>query len=119
MEVARWIALIVAVLGVCLQLSDLIINIKKRKNTRMNIIGFVFLTLSLVCFVLTQFVFKEQLPQMLTLIWIPFLAGYLVCDIIIAVCIGRQNARLKREQKNGELQAAQESAQDVGENSNL
>lgn len=109
MDVARWIGLVVAVLGMCLLFSDLIINIKKRRNTRLNVIGFVFLTLSLVCYVLTQFVFTN-LSSMMTFIWIPFLVGYLVCDVIVAICIGKENARKKQEK-----QLQQEDSSEVAE----
>ncbi len=121
MEVAKWVALVVAVLGLCLILSDLIINIKKRRNTRLNIIGLVFFVLSVLCFVLTQFVFADQLPSVLSLIWIVFLICYFVCDVIIAVCIGKQNkqngvtVRKRKGKKNG----ADDGADGVGGNGDV
>ena len=91
LDIIGWVTLVVAALGLCLFVSDLIINIKKRRNTRLNIIGLVFISLSIVCFVLTM-VFSEM-ETIFMFISIAFLAAYLVCDVIIAVCIGKQNKR--------------------------
>lgn len=92
---AKWIGLAVAILGVALLFSDLFMNIKKRNHTKMNIVALVFLSLSLVCYVLTQWVFTS-LPPMVGFIWVVFLVAYFVCDIILAVGIGRDNRRKKR-----------------------
>ena len=90
-DIIGWVTVVIAVLGLGLFLGDLIINIKKRRNTRLNIIGLVFISLSIVCFVLTM-VFTEM-ETVFTFIAIAFLAGYLVCDVIVAICIGKQNKR--------------------------
>ncbi len=96
MESIKWIVIALAALAMGLLVSDLVINLKKRRNTVINIVGLVFLTLSIVCFVLT-IVFGDQSPQLLSYAWIAFLVGYLVCDVIMAVDIGKTNAQKKRE----------------------
>ncbi len=98
MTVAQWITVVVAVLGVALLFSDLIINIKKHHNRKVNIIGLVFLSLSLACFIPT-IVYGKESPVLLNFAWIGFLIGYFVCDVILAVCIGKQNAKLRRSKK--------------------
>ncbi len=100
MEAAKWVALVVAALGLALLFTDLIMNIKKRQHTRLNIVALVFLSVSLICFILTQWVIKN-LPPFMSLIWIAFLVGYLVCDIILAVGIGKDNRRKKKAEQAG------------------
>ncbi len=97
MESIKWIAVVLAALAMALLLTDLIVNIKKRHNTRVNIIGLVFLSLSIACFI-PVIVFGDQAPQMLNYGWIGFLVGYFVCDVILAVIIGKDNKRKKRNQ---------------------
>ena len=94
-DAAKWIGLVVAVLGVGFLLSDLIINIKKRKRTKMNIVALVFLVLSLVCYILTQWVLTD-LPPLFGFVWVVFLVVYFVCDVIMAISIGRENHRKKQ-----------------------
>lgn len=94
-DAAKWIGLAVAVLGVALLFSDLVMNIKKRNHTKMNIVAMVFLCLSLVCYVVTQWVIPN-LPSLFGFIWVVFLVAYFICDIIMAVGIGRDNHRKKR-----------------------
>lgn len=96
MESLKWIVVVFAALAMSLLLSDLIIGIKKRKNVKASIVGLVFLGLSIACYVPTV-VFGDQSPQLLTWCWIFFLVGYFVCDVIMAVDIGKNNARSKRE----------------------
>lgn len=98
MENPKWIVVVLAALAMGLLLADLIINIKKHHNTKVNIIGLVFLGLSICCFVPT-IVFGDDAPGILNYAWIGFLACYLVCDVIMAVLIGRENARIKRQQQ--------------------
>lgn len=94
-DAAKWIGLVVAVLGVALLFYDLVMNIKKRNHTKMNIVAMVFLCLSLVCYILTQWVLTD-LPPLFGFIWVVFLVAYLVCDVVMAVGIGRDNHRKKR-----------------------
>lgn len=110
MEAAKWVALVVAALGLALLFTDLIMNIKKRQHTRLNIVALVFLSVSLICFILTQWVIKN-LPPFMSLIWIAFLVGYLVCDIILAVGIGKDN----RRKKKAEQASVEEGAESQGE----
>jgi len=91
---AKWIGLVVALLGVALLFTDLVMNIKKRNHTKMNIVAMVFLVLSLVCYILTQWVLTD-LPTLFGFIWVVFLVAYFVCDVIMAVGIGRDNHRKK------------------------
>lgn len=91
LDIVGWVTVAIAVLGLCLFFSDLIINIKKRRNTRLNIIGLVFISLSLVCFLLTM-LFTEM-EMIFMFIAIAFMIGYFVCDVIVAVCIAKQNRR--------------------------
>ena len=93
-DALKWIALVVAALGVALLFYDLVVNIKKRKRTKLNIVALVFLSLSLVCYILTQWVLKN-LPAVVGFVWVFFLVAYFVCDIILAVGIGRDNHRKK------------------------
>ena len=93
-DALKWVGLAVAVVAMAFLLTDLIINIKKRKRTRLNIVALVFLVLSLICYVLTQWVLPN-LPSLFGFVWVVFLAVYLVCDIILAVGIGRDNRRKK------------------------
>lgn len=95
-DIIGWVTVVIAVLGLGLFLTDLIINIKKRRNTRLNIIGLVFISLSIVCFVLTM-VFASM-EKVFMFVSIAFLTGYLVCDVIVAICIGKQNKKLKKQQ---------------------
>ncbi len=98
MEDLKWIVIVFAALAMGLLLADLIINIKKRHNTRINVIGLVFLALSICCLVPT-IVFGDDAPGILNYAWVGFLACYLVCDVIMAVLIGRANARIKHQQR--------------------
>lgn len=109
----KWVTVIVAVLGLCLLFSDLIINIKKRHNTKVNIIGLVFLSLSLACFVPT-IIYGDEAPSLLNFAWVGFLIGYFVCDVILAVIIGKQNAKngTKRKRKT---KAERQPANEEGE----
>lgn len=91
LDIVGWATVVIAVLGLCLFFSDLIINIKKRRNTRLNIIGLVFISLSLVCFLMTMLFSEMELIFMF--IAIAFMIGYFVCDVIVAVCIAKQNKR--------------------------
>lgn len=120
MDVGQWITVVVAVLGVALLFSDLIINIKKHHNRKVNIIGLVFLSLSLACFIPT-IVFGEESPVLLNFAWIGFLIGYFVCDVILAVCLGKSNAALKKQKKaeqqaeNEDSEAPEESAEETSD----
>lgn len=100
MDSIKWIAIVLAALAMGLFVSDLVINLRKRRNTVINIVGLVFLTFSVVCFVLT-IVFGDETPQLLNYAWIAFLVGYLVCDVIMAVDIGKTNAQNKRASLQG------------------
>ncbi|MCM1290052.1 MAG: hypothetical protein NC132_06405 [Corallococcus sp.] len=93
-DAAKWIGLVVAVLGVALLFTDLAMNIKKRNHTKMNVVALVFLSLSLVCYILTQWVI-QNLPTLFGFIWVVFLVAYFVCDIVMAIGIGRDNRRKK------------------------
>ena len=112
LDIIGWVTLVIAVLGVGLFFGDLIINIKKHRNTLLNIIGLVFISLSLVSFVFT--ILFAELELVFMLIAIVFLVGYLVCDVIVAVCIGRQNKRegkpIWRRPKKQKIEAPQENA---------
>lgn len=99
MEAAKWVALAVGVVGMALFFTDLIVNIRHRNHTRLNVTGLVFLSLSFLCFVLTQFVFYEGLPPVFSYFWIFFLAAYFVCDVILAVSLARQNKQNKKVQE--------------------
>lgn len=105
MESLKWIVVVFAALAMALLLTDLIVNIKKRKNTKINIIGLVFLSLSIACFVPT-IILGDEASQLLDFGWIGFLLGYFVCDVIMAVVIGKDNSRKKRDSK---AQAAAEN----------
>lgn len=113
----KWVGLVVAVLGMALLFTDLVMNIKKHSHTKMNIVAMVFLCLSLVCYILTQWVFVDKLPSIVGFVWVVFLVAYFVCDVIMAVGIGRDNHRKKVGMgEEEEDTAAEENAAETQEN---
>ena len=109
-DIVDWITVGIVALGLCLFFGDFVISIKKRRNIRLNIIGLVFITLAIVSFILTE-VFTDM-ALIFSFVSIAFLVAYFVCNVVITVCIAKQNKREKKNRKNESSNGADIPADD-------
>ena len=97
-KILQWCGTIFAIVGVIFLFLEAIGSIRKRSNTKLSVLGLVFLSISLVGYLITEIVLRSKgLPSVFSFVWIIFLWAYLACNLASAVKISK---RSRAEKKN-------------------
>lgn len=117
-KILQWGGTAFAIVGVVLLFLEAIGSIRKRNNTKLSILGLVFLSISLVGYLLTEVILRSQgLPVIFSCLWILFMWAYLICNLVSAIKLSRQAGQEKKAQRqlpqDGQTEQADVAAGEV------
>lgn len=99
-KVLQWCGIVFAVVGVVCLFLEAIGSIRKHNNTKLSILSLVFLTISLVGYIITEVVLRSKgLPSFFSVVWVVFLWAYLICNLVSYLKINKKNRALKKSEK--------------------
>ncbi len=102
-KILQWCGIVFGIVGVTCLFLEAIGSIRKHNNTKLSILSLVFLTVSLVGYIVTELVLRSQgLPSFFSVVWVVFLWAYLICNLVSYLKINKKNRALKREKKQKE-----------------
>lgn len=105
-KILQWCGIVFAAVGIVCLFLEAIGSIRKRNNTKLSILSLIFLTISLVGYIVTEVVLRSKgLPSFFSVAWVVFLWAYLICNLVSYLKINKKNRALKREQKLADEQA--------------
>ncbi len=99
-KILQWCGTIFAIVGVIFLFLEAIGSIRKRSNTKLSVLALVFLSISLVGYLITEIVLRSKgLPSVFSFVWIIFLWAYLACNLASAVKISKRSRAEKKNKK--------------------
>ena len=99
-KILQWCGIVFGVVGVTCLFLEAIGSIRKHNNTKLSILSLVFLTVSLVGYIVTELVLRSKgLPSVFSFVWIIFLWAYLACNLASAVKISKRSRAEKKNKK--------------------
>lgn len=94
-EIIGWATLALGLALSALLIAELAVQIRKRKNVKLNVTALVFLTVSVLGYVVCRFV--ELAPPLLSLLWIAFFWVYMVLMVVRMVRHHRRSVAARRQ----------------------
>ncbi|MCM1194908.1 MAG: hypothetical protein NC332_03140 [Firmicutes bacterium] len=95
--ILEWCGRIFGIVGVIFLFVEAIGSLRKRSNTKLTILSLVFLSISVIGYLLTDLILRNKnLPVIFSLLWIVFLWAYLICNLISAVSISKRTRSAKK-----------------------
>ena len=97
-KILQWCGTIFAIVGVIFLFLEAIGSIRKRSNTKLSVLGLVFLSISLVGYLITEIVLRSKgLPSVFSFVWIIFFVGVFGLQFGFR---GKISKRSRAEKKN-------------------
>lgn len=100
-KILEYSGVIFAAVGIICLFLEAFEAFKKKYNSKLTITGLVFLTVSVIGFIVTEILLRDaDIPSFVIVVWIVLLWGYLICNIVSAVLVTRKNKIAKRNGSN-------------------
>ncbi|MDE7454552.1 MAG: hypothetical protein K2M64_01840 [Clostridia bacterium] len=124
-KILQWVGIIFALASIICLFWEAFSSFKRRSNLKLTTVGTVFLTVSVIGYFVTNIILsKTKVPYVFPILWIACLWGYIICNVISACIISKQNRKNKKLQNqtaDSEPQLDNPNADetdDVAENTN-
>ena len=106
-KLLSWGGIIFAVVGIICLFLEAFATLKRKTNPKLTIAGMVFLSVSVIGYVITELILRDKdLPIIFSIIWIAMLWMYLICNLISSMLIAKKHRAEKRVKKQAMAVAA-------------
>lgn len=113
-KILEYSGLIFAAVGIICLFLEAFETFKRKANSKLTIAGLVFLTVSVIGFIITEVILRESdVSYFFTVTWIALLWVYLICNIVSAALVSRKKRSQKRSQNGEQSDVAEHDDQDV------
>lgn len=93
-KILEWGGIVFVVIGIVCLFVEAIACLRRRSNTKLTIVGMVFLSVSVIGYIITEILLRDKdVPIFLTAVWIGFLWAYLICNVISAIILHRKKRK--------------------------
>lgn len=98
--------IIFAAIGIICLFLEAFEAFKRKYNSKLTIAGLVFLTVSIIGFIVTEIILRDaDVSYFFNIAWIALLWAYLICNLVSALLVSRKNRAAKHQQQADQITA--------------